>query len=250
MKRSLSMYSLSAVGAVVLMLSACGKKEEPKAAAPAPATAAAPAAGPGGIGNRDRGEEVDRQRIPAVDAVEGPADGRDEVVHRGRGQAQGQGRERDLGRVRDDHHARVRKQDPGQGVRRDHRHHRQARPDPGRRRGRKAADLDAIGQVDLRRLDLRLRPDRHALPLRQDPGAVGLHGRRGQGVHQPGSGPEGLHRHELHHRARQEALPAARPAVRQPVLVPRRLVRPAGAAGQVQGQVWLRPGRAAELERV
>ena len=29
MKRSLSMYALSAVGAVVLMLSACGKKEEP-----------------------------------------------------------------------------------------------------------------------------------------------------------------------------------------------------------------------------
>ena len=44
MKRSLSMYSLSAVGAVVLMLSACGKKEEPKAAATAPAPAAASAA--------------------------------------------------------------------------------------------------------------------------------------------------------------------------------------------------------------
>jgi len=46
MKRSLSMYSLSAVGAVVLMLSACGKKEEPKAAATAPAPATAPAAAP------------------------------------------------------------------------------------------------------------------------------------------------------------------------------------------------------------
>ena len=51
---------------------------------------------------------------------------------------------------------------------RDHRHQGQARPDPGRRRGREAADLDAVGQVDLRRLDQRLRPDRHALPLRQD----------------------------------------------------------------------------------
>ena len=46
MKRSLSMYSLSAVGAVVLMLSACGKKEEPKAAATAPAPAAASAPAP------------------------------------------------------------------------------------------------------------------------------------------------------------------------------------------------------------
>ena len=44
MKRSLSMYTLSAVGAVALMLSACGKKEEPAAAASAPAsTAATPA---------------------------------------------------------------------------------------------------------------------------------------------------------------------------------------------------------------
>ena len=44
MQRSLSMYTLSAVGAAVLALSACGPKEAPKAAAPAPAaTAVAPA---------------------------------------------------------------------------------------------------------------------------------------------------------------------------------------------------------------
>jgi hypothetical protein len=30
---------------------------------------------------------------------------------------------------------------------RDHRHHRQARPDPGRRRGRETADQHAVGQV-------------------------------------------------------------------------------------------------------
>ena len=47
----------------------------------------------------------------------------------------------------------------------------------------------------------------------------------GQGVHQPRPRPEGLHRHQLHDRAGQQALPAARPAVRQPVLVPRRPVR-------------------------
>ena len=68
---------------------------------------------------------------------------------------------------------------------RDHRHQGQARPDPGRRRGREAADLDAVGQVDLRRLDQRLRPDRHALPLRQDHEPDRLHGRQGQGVDQP-----------------------------------------------------------------
>ena len=46
MKRTVSMFALSAVGAVVLTLSACGKKEAPAAAAPAqaPATAAATAA--------------------------------------------------------------------------------------------------------------------------------------------------------------------------------------------------------------
>ena len=53
------------------------------------------------------------------------------------------------------------------------------------------------GKVDLRRLDQRLRPDRHALPLRQDHEPDRLHGRRGQGVHQPGPGPEGLHRHQF-----------------------------------------------------
>ena len=42
MKRSLSMYTLSAVGAaVVLTLAACGKKEDPKTAAPAASEAPA-----------------------------------------------------------------------------------------------------------------------------------------------------------------------------------------------------------------
>ena len=71
-----------------------------------------------------------------------------------------------------------------------------------------------------------------------------------QGVDQPRPRHQGLHRHELHDRARQEALPAARPAVRQPVLVPRRPVRAPGPEGQVQGQVRLRPRRAAQLERL
>ena len=44
MKRSLSMFTLTAVGAAALMLAACGKKEEPKTAAAPAASAAAPAA--------------------------------------------------------------------------------------------------------------------------------------------------------------------------------------------------------------
>ena len=59
------------------------------------------------------------------------------------------------------------------------------------------------GQVDLRRLDQRLRPDRHALPLQQDHESDRLHG--GKGVHQSRAGPQGLHRHQLHHRARRQA---------------------------------------------
>ncbi len=74
--------------------------------------------------------------------------------------------------------------------------------------------------------------------------------RQGQGIHQPGPGPQGFHRHQVHHRPGWQAVPAARPAVRQPLLVPRRPVRAQGPAGQVQGQVRLRTGRAAELERL
>ena len=48
------------------------------------------------------------------------------------------------------------------------------------------------------------------------------------GMDQPQPGPEGLHRHQVHHGAGRQALPAARPAVRQRVLVPRRLVRAPG----------------------
>ena len=45
----------------------------------------------------------------------------------------------------------------------------------------------------------------------------------------------------------RQALSAARPAVRQPLLVPLRLVLQSGLQGQVQGQVWLRSRRAREL---
>ncbi|MGY4368296.1 hypothetical protein ACVW1A_004361 [Bradyrhizobium sp. LB1.3] len=47
-----------------------------------------------------------------------------------------------------------------------------------------------------------------------------------------------------------QALSAARPAVREPLLVPLRLVHQRRLQGQVQGQVWLRTRRARELVRL
>ena len=173
---------------------------------------------------------------PAFDAVPAAAAGRAEVVHRRRPEAAGQGRHPGQRRLRDHQDPRVRIQDPGPGVRGDHRHQGQARPHPGRRRGREAADVHAVGAVHLRRLDLRFGPDRHPLPLRGHPAPVRLHGRGGQGVHQPDAGSERLHRHQVHHRPRQEAVPVARPAVRQPVLVPGGLVCAQGPAGTLQGR--------------
>ena len=63
-------------------------------------------------------------------------------------------------------------EDADQGVRGDHRHQGDPRPDPGRRRHREAADADAVGREHLRRLHQRQRPDRHPLPLRLRRAAV------------------------------------------------------------------------------
>ena len=102
-----------AVAAAALMLSACGKKEEPRPPRRhrPPARQRPPPPAP-----RPRKKWIDSEFQPSH-PDQGAADGRDEVVHRRRGQAQGQGRERDLGGVRDHHHARVREQDDGQGLR-------------------------------------------------------------------------------------------------------------------------------------
>ena len=51
----------------------------------------------------------------------------------------------------------------------------------------------------------------------------------------------------LHHRPRRQALPAPRPAVREPVLVPLRLVPAPRPQGKVQGQIRLRARRAGQL---
>ena len=51
----------------------------------------------------------------------------------------------------------------------------------------------------------------------------------------------------IHDRAGRKALPAARPAIRQPLLVPQGLVRQAGTEGEVQGEIRLRTGRSGQL---
>ena len=52
---------------------------------------------------------------------------------------------------------------------------------------------------------------------------------------------------KLHHRPGRQPLPAARPAVRQPLLVPQGLVRQPRLPGRLQGEVRLRPRRAGQL---
>ena len=52
---------------------------------------------------------------------------------------------------------------------------------------------------------------------------------------------------QVHHRAGRQALPAARPAVREPLLVPLRLVQRREEQGRLQGEVRLRPRRAGQL---
>ena len=161
------------------------------------------------------------ERVPAFDAHQGRADEGDAVVHQCREAVRRHGDQR---RLRDHHHARIRVQGAGQGLHRDHRHQGHARHHPGRRRRREDPDPDAVGPQHLRRLDQRFRPDRHALPLQPDGLADRLDGGRRQGRHPADARRRRLHRQVVRHRARRQALPAARPAVREPLLVPLRLV--------------------------
>ena len=72
----------------------------------------------------------------------------------------------------------------------------------------------------------------------------------GKAYHEPHARSQGLHRREVRDGAGRQALSVARSAVRQSVLVPRRLVRAQGPAGALQEEVRLRARRAGELERV
>ncbi len=74
-----------------------------------------------------------------------------------------------------------------------------------------------------------------------------LDGGRGQGRHRSDARPRRLHGQVVHDRSGRQALAAARPAVRQPLLVPQGLVRPPGPEGQVQGQIRLRARRSGQL---
>ena len=69
----------------------------------------------------------------------------------------------------------------------------------------------------------------------------------GKDVTNPAARRQRLHRQVLHHGSGRQALSASRPAVREPLLVPLRLVLQSGLQGQVQGQVWLRSRRSREL---
>ena len=91
------------------------------------------------------------------------------------------------------------------------------------------------------------RPDRHALAPAVGGQPDRLDGRRRQGRDRCRRSTSRTSSASLHHRARRQALAAARPAVRQPLLVPQGLVRRARAEGAVQGQVRLRPRRAGQL---
>jgi glycerol transport system substrate-binding protein len=77
----------------------------------------------------------------------------------------------------------------------------------------------------LRRLYQRFRPDRHPRPIRLRGPLVRLDGRRRQGCDPAHPGCRRLYGQVLHHRTRRQALPAAGPAVCQPLLVPLRLVQ-------------------------
>ena len=107
----------------------------------------------------------------------------------------------------------------------------------------------AVRQADLRFLDERFRLHRHASALQRHRRRLAdrFHGQRRQGHHQSRPRPQRLHRPVVRHIHRRQALPAARSAVRQPLLVPLRLVPEAGAEGGVQEEIRLRARRAGQL---
>ena len=150
-------------------------------------------------------------------------------------------------RLRDHRDARVRVPGPRPGLHRDHRDRRHPRPHRRGRRGREAADADADGRERLRRLRQRFRPDRHPLAL---PAGAQPHrldgGRRGL-RDEPDARSGGLHRAAVRHRARRQGLPAPRPAVREPLLVPLRLVQRREEPGRLPGGVRLRSRRPRDL---
>ncbi len=69
----------------------------------------------------------------------------------------------------------------------------------------------------------------------------------GASVTSPTLASRRFHRPEIHHRTRRQAVSAARPAIREPLLVPLRLVQRRAEQGRFQGEIRLRPRRAGQL---
>ena len=90
-------------------------------------------------------------------------------------------------------------QDAGQGLfEENHRHQGQARPDPGRRRGRLQTRCSRASH--LRRLDFRLRPDRHHYRYGKIMNLTDYMAGAAR-IHQPRAGRQRLHRHQVLHHA-------------------------------------------------
>ena len=94
------------------------------------------------------------------------------------------------------------------------------------------------------------RSDRHPQPLPEGKEPHRLDGRRRRRRHAAHPRHRRLHRQGLHHRPRRQALPAPGPAVRQPLLVPLRLVHRPRHQGRLRGNLRLPPRRARQLVRL
>ncbi len=186
-----------------------------------------------------------RRALPELDALPRGADRGAAVVRRG-GRAVPRHVHQHRGRGPD--HPRLRAGRAGRGLQRADRHRRHPQHHRRGGRGQQHADPDAVGSQHLRRLRQRLRRHRYPYPLRHHHQYLRGDGERVGRLHPAHPGPGRLHRHPVHHRPRRQHLPAADPAVRQPLLVPLRLVPARGPPGAVPRHLRLRPGRAHQLD--
>ena len=131
--------------AALLMLAACGKKEEPAApAAQAPAAAASPTAAAAPAGDAASRWINSEFQPSTLSKEQQAAELKWFVEAAAKLKAKGVNEISVVSETITTHE--YESKTLAKAFSRDHRHHRQARPDPGRRRGREAADLDAVGQ--------------------------------------------------------------------------------------------------------
>ena len=118
----------------------------------------------------------------------------------------------------------------------------QDHPRPHRRRATMVEKLQTrcqSGENIYDALCQRFRPDRHPLALPAGSNLTDWMANEGADVTSPTLDVEDFNRQVLHHRARRQALPAADAAVRQPLLLPLRLVQRRDQQGRVQGKIRL-----------